>query len=101
MDAASCFILGNAFVPTNESEPSQLEALRLLKAGWTRHKMFPSTLFVPIGQFKTNLPEAAKRQGIDVIPVDESQLLVFISDAKESFREYVQREVRPTGGETA
>lgn len=90
MDAASCFILGNVFVPANESEPSQLEARRLLKIGWDQHKRFPATVFIPTGQFRTNLPAEAERRGITVAPVHESQLLVFIGDARQSFTEHFQ-----------
>ena len=90
MDAASCFILGNTFVPTNESEPSKLEARRLLKKGWTHHKKFPTTLFVPTHQFQTNLPVEAESQGIAVVPIHESQLLAFIGDARQGFREHIE-----------
>ena len=91
IDAASCFILGNAFVPTGESEISKSEARRLLKTGWSRHEKFPTTLFVPTGQFQNNLPSEAEREGITVVPVHESQLLVFIGEAREGFREHLQR----------
>ena len=78
MDAASCFILGSAFVPINEPEPSKLDARRLLKNGWNHKKQHPTTLFVPRGQFQTTLPAEAKRKGISVVSVLESELLVFI-----------------------
>ena len=90
MDAASCFILGNAMVPAHESEPSHLEAKRLLKIGWAHKKRMPKTLFVPKGQFETNLIAAAQREHIDVVPVREDQLLVFIGDARQGFKEHVQ-----------
>ena len=90
MDAASCFILANALVPLNEAEPSQLDARRLFKMARAHKKGKPSKLFLPTGQFQTNLPAEAKRQGIDVIPVNESQLHVFIGEAREGFREHVQ-----------
>jgi hypothetical protein len=91
MDAASCYILGNAFVAANAPEPSTFEARRLLKAGRERSSQFPNTLFIPKGQFPTNLPVEAERQGIDVVPVDESQLLTFIGEARQGFREHVER----------
>jgi len=90
MDAASCFILGSAFVPADESEPSKLEARRLLKTGWAHKKTFPRTLLVPTGQFQTNLLTEAERQRITVVPVHESQLLVFIGEARQGFRERFQ-----------
>lgn len=90
MDAASCFILGNAMVPAHEAEPSQSEATRLLKTGWAHKKKMPKTLFVPKGQFGTNLTAAAQRESIDVVSVREDQLLVFIGEARQSFKEHVQ-----------
>ena len=91
MDAASCFILGNAFVPTGESEPSEFDARRFLKAGWAHKKQFPTTLFLPRGQFQSTLPAEAKRQNISVVSVPESQLMVFIGEARQGFREHLQR----------
>lgn len=90
MDAASCFILGNAMVPANQAEPSQLEARRLLKTGWEHKKRMPKTLLVPNGQFQTELSAEAKRKGIDVVSVPEDQLIVFIGEARQGFREHVQ-----------
>ena len=88
MDAASCFILGTAFVPAAESELSPLEAQRLLKAAWAHTNAFPTTLFVPAGQFETTLPAEARRQGISIIPVQQSHLVVFVGEARQSFREH-------------
>ena len=34
MDAASCYIFGNAFVPLGQVEPTEFDAHRLLKSGW-------------------------------------------------------------------
>lgn len=91
MDAASRYILGNTLVATTASEPSTLEARRLLKTGWNRSTQLPSTLVVPTGQFPTKLRAEAKRQGIAVVLVDESELLTWIDDARKGFREYLER----------
>ncbi len=88
MDAASCFILGNAMVPAHELEPSQLEARRLLEAGWAHKKEMPKTLFVPEGQFSNDLSAEATLKGIDVVSVREDQLLVFIGDARQLFKQH-------------
>jgi hypothetical protein len=92
MDAASCFILGNTFAPEGSPEPCQVDVRRLLKTGWEHKKQFPATLFVPKGQFQTILPAEAKRRGISVIVVEEDQLLVFIGEARQGFREHIQGE---------
>lgn len=90
MDAASCFIFGTELVPVGELEPSQLQIRRLLKAGWAHKKKLPVTLFVPTGQFQDVIPTEAKRQGISVVPVPETQLLVFIGEARQGYKEHVQ-----------
>jgi hypothetical protein len=91
MDAASCFILGNTFVATATPAPSATELRRLLKTGWEQNRQYPSTLFVPKGKFEAAVRAEAKRRGISVIPVEEDQLLVFIGEARQGFREFVQR----------
>jgi hypothetical protein len=90
MDAASCFILGNEFVPIGRAEPSGAEARLLLQAAWEHEKKFPATLFVPSGQFGTFVSAEAERRGISVIAVPEAQLHVFTGEARQGFKEYIQ-----------
>jgi hypothetical protein len=91
MDAASCFILGNAFVATTAPAPSPTELRRLLKAGWEHKRQYPKTLFVPKGQFEAAVRAEATRHGIAVVPVPEDQLFTFIGEARQGFREFVHR----------
>jgi len=88
MDAASCFILGNAFAPVGEAEPSKMAVRRLIKEAKAHKRQLPKTLFIPNGQFLSVLPAEAERQGIAVVRVPEEQLLVFIGEARESFKEH-------------
>lgn len=92
MDAASCFIFGMVLVPVDDAEPSKLEVRRLFKMGWVHKKHYPTTLFLPTGRFETVLPAEAKRLGISVVPVHESELLVFIGEAQEGFKERFENE---------
>ena len=87
MDAASCFILSSAPVPTNAAEPSKMEAKRLLKEGQAHKQQLPESLFIPSDQPAALLSAEAKRQGITVVRVPEDQLLLFIGEAREGFRE--------------
>jgi hypothetical protein len=87
MDAASCFILSSAPVPANVAELTELESRRLLLQGQERKKQFPKTLLVPSGQPAQFLAAAARRKGIEVVCVEENQLLIFIGEAREGFRE--------------
>ena len=87
MDAASCFILGSAPVPTSAAQLSQMEVKRLLKHGKSHKNQFPRTLFIPANQEAQELATEAQRQGITVVRVPEDQLLIFIGEARDSFRE--------------
>ena len=47
----------------------------------------PKTLFIPSDQLANILTAEAERQGICVVRVPEDQLLLFVGDARESFKE--------------
>ncbi|HSF19351.1 MAG TPA: hypothetical protein VLK65_27745 [Vicinamibacteria bacterium] len=88
MDAASCFLLGETLVPAGEAEPSKTAVRRLLKEAKAHKQELPKTLFIPSGQFNSILPAEAERQGIAVVRVPEDQLLVFIGEARDAFKEH-------------
>jgi len=88
MDAASCFILGSTFAPVGEAGPSKIAVRRLLKEAKSHKQELPKTLFIPSGQFNDILAAEAERQGIAAVRVQENQLLVFIGEARESFKEH-------------
>ncbi len=88
IDAASCFILGNVVVSSDQAEPSK-SALRRLFREATAHKgQLPKTLFVPDRQFLRILPAEADRVGVEIVRVPEEQLLLIIGEARASFREH-------------
>jgi hypothetical protein len=89
MDAASCFILGAEFVPVTSSGPSVNEARRLLKCGKSHKQQLPRALYIPEDQAADNLCTEAERNGIMVIRVPDEQLLVFIGEAREGFKEHI------------
>lgn len=86
MDAASGFILGTAFVPAAEQEPPSLEIRRLFKSSLERSNCKPVTLFIPKGQFQSAFPAEARRHGIEVVHVRESELSAFTGEARRGFR---------------
>jgi len=88
MDAASCFILSSAPVPASAAEPSKMEARRLLKEGRAHKQELPKTLFIPSNLLTTLLVSEAERQGITIVRVPEDQLLPFLSEAREGFKEH-------------
>ena len=87
MDAASCFILGTEFIPAIATEPSQLEVRRLLKKGRSHKQQLPQTLFVARENPYDSISQEAQRQKISVVPVSERELLIFIGEARDGFRE--------------
>jgi hypothetical protein len=87
MDAASCFILGFVPIPAKLSEPTQMDSKRLLKQGHAHKKQWPRTLFVPTEQPAQFLAAEAELLGIGVVRVAEAQLLLFIGEVREGFRE--------------
>ena len=89
MDAASCFILGTEFVAVTSVEPSEIEAKRLIKCGRSHKGQLPKTLYIPESHAADMLYTEAERNGIMVIRVPEEQLLVFIGEAREGFKEHI------------
>jgi len=87
LDAASCFVVSSAPVPVKVAEPTKMEAKRLLKEGKSHKNALPKTLFIPTGQAAQHLALEAERQGIAVVRVPEDQLMVFIGEAREGFKE--------------
>jgi hypothetical protein len=87
MDAASCFILSTTLVSVSAPGPSKMEAKRLLKEGQAHKQRLPKTLFVPNVQPAKLLIAEAERQGITVILVPDNQLLPFVGEARDGFKE--------------
>ena len=87
MDAASCFILGTQFVPATAKEPGRLECRLLLKSGEKHKQQLPKTLLIAHEAVADELSREAAEQDIAVVRVPESQLLIFIAEAREGFAE--------------
>lgn len=91
MDAASCFILGTGFVPTDSKELSQMESKRLLNSGHSHKKQYPKELIIPNNSVANILNTEAERCGITVVRIPEEQLQVLIGEAREGFQEHVSK----------
>lgn len=87
MGATSCFILGSELIAADQNEPTELEFRRLLKQGENHKQQLPKSLFIACEQPRHSIAEVAKQQGIQVIEVLESELDVFIGEARDGFRE--------------
>ena len=88
MDAGSCYIFGMTLVPLKKPEPSKLEVRRLFRKAWELKKQYPRTLFVPKGRFQSIVPAEASREHICVVPVEETELAVFIGEQRQGFKEF-------------
>jgi hypothetical protein len=89
MDAGSCYLLGTELVSASDAEPSPKLARDLLTAAWAKKGEFPRTLFLPAGQFQGTLKAEAERLGLIVVSTPEHQLLVFIGEARDGYREHM------------
>jgi hypothetical protein len=87
MDAASCFILGLQFISAAAAESTRVEFRRLLKDAKRHKRQLPRTLFVPLEDVADRMTLEATQQNIEVVRVPESELLVFIEEAREAFAE--------------
>lgn len=94
MDAASCFLLGSELIPSAQEEPSQTQAHHMLTAAWAKKREFPKTLYMPTGRFPGTM-KAAERLGMAVVSAPEEQLLVFIGEARDGYREHMQHTRNP------
>jgi len=62
----------------------------MLTAAWAKKGEFPQTLFMPTGRFPGTMKAEAERLGMVVITAPEDQLLVFIGEARDGYREHMQ-----------
>ncbi len=87
MDAASCFILGSEFIPVTAAEPTRAQFRRLLKNAQRHKEQLPKTLFIANEDAADRMTREATLQNIDVVRVAESELLIFIGEARQGFAE--------------
>ncbi len=87
MDAASCFILGSEFIPAASAEPTRAQFRSLLKNAQLHKQQLPKTLFIAREDIADQMAQEAARQNIAVVRVPESDLLVFIAEARQGFAE--------------
>jgi hypothetical protein len=87
MDAASCYMLGMEMYFARATGPSAHESRRLLQQGHGRAGTLPQRLFVAEGQVAGAISQAAACLNIEVVTVPEKELLVFVGEARDGFKE--------------
>lgn len=91
MDAASCYILGMEMYSACATGPSGQESRRLLRQGQGREGKLPQRLFVTEGHVAGAMYQEAARLNIEVVAVPEGDLLEFIGEARDGFKEQFGR----------
>ncbi|WP_345532024.1 hypothetical protein [Viridibacterium curvum] len=87
MDAASGFILSTSFVSVLATSLPAEDVIKMMEEAHAHKHEWPKLLLCQSGQAVDAMIEKAERLGISVRVVPESQLDVFVSDAKEGFNE--------------
>jgi len=86
-DAASCFILRLEFIPVTAAEPTRAQFRRLLKNAQRYKEQLPDKLFIAREDIADLMTREATHKKIDVVRVAESELLIFIGEARQGFAE--------------
>jgi hypothetical protein len=94
MDAASCFILAMEMLPIRDPEASGSHFVQLLRNAQTKANCLPEKLYLATGSGVDALAPAVTGLGLDTIQVPESDLLIFIGDAKQGFSERFESTVQ-------
>jgi len=87
MDVASGFILSMAFVPVQAASLPAEEVGRLMEEAHAHENKWPKLLLIQSALAADVMIGKAEGLGISVRVVPESQLDVFVRDAKEGFNE--------------
>ncbi len=92
MDAASCFILGNEFVPTTASGVPATVAEALIDKGSGVANVLPRKLLLSSALGTARFARLAKRAGIELERVPDKDMRAFVSEARRSFQEWTARQ---------
>jgi len=89
MDAASCYILGNDFVPIiDDADPVPIAA-RLLSSAQEKAGCYPKKLVVSDEFESGEFEPIAKSFDAELVSYGEEDLAPFVSEAKEGFLAHV------------
>ncbi|MCA9233768.1 MAG: hypothetical protein KDA57_24230, partial [Planctomycetales bacterium] len=89
MDAASCYIVATEFVAVRSKELSKKKSLSMLKHGKSHKNELPRRIYVPAELAAHRFIAEAQKEGIACSRAPESELSVFIEEAREGFQEHV------------
>jgi len=89
MDAASCYILGNEFIPAHLTDVPEFTAKRLIKAGRSHAQVLPQKLFLSSELGSNQFVIFAEKTHVEVFQVSEEELSPFTTEARDGFQEYI------------
>jgi len=89
MDASSCYILGNEFVPTHLARAPKLVVERLIEAGMSKAQRLPQKLLFSLELETDQFAELAEQYGAEVSQVPEDELSSFTLEAREGFQMHI------------
>jgi hypothetical protein len=88
-DAASMYILSQAFAIAGTDSPSEQDAASAVQEGWEAKQQWPKRLIL-VGEASSEngFACAARSTGIPVVSATPAELDVYISDVRTSFAQY-------------
>ena len=94
MDAASCCLLGSELIPVTAVEPTRAQFQRLLSNARRHKQQLPKTLFIPLEGVAELVAREAREKDIQVMRVSESELAIFLGEARQAFAERFEQPPR-------
>ena len=92
-DAGSMFIFGNVFAAHGAEYPKADEVEDLLLSAHSRKNEWPAELLLPGVQRPDNsFIKVAKKHGVKVRTVPESQMSFYIKDTQEAYEDFMSRD---------
>lgn len=87
-DAASMFIFGTVFAPDGAESPAEAEIELLMERAWSHGNEWPAEIVLPGKPSPKNaFARVARRHGVTVRTVAESQMSFYIKDVQTSIEE--------------
>jgi len=89
MDAASMYMFATRMASLGTGSPSIKDASAMLQAGWKKKHEWPKTVVLPDTLPSDNtFAVAARKKGLPVRVVPESDLAVYVEDVRQAFHEH-------------
>ena len=89
-DAASMFLFGNVFAAAGTDYPEIKEVEKLLHSAYAKRNEWPTDLLLPGNPGSDNsFAMVARKHGVKVRGVPESQLSFYIKDTQEAYEDFL------------